>query len=47
MIRVEKHHLKVTVLLLVHDMMGEKALIVKKKKIEVVFMESVHECLYS
>lgn len=47
MIHVEKHHLKVTALLLVHDMMGEKALIVKKKKTEVVFMESVHECLYS
>lgn len=35
MIRVEKHHLKVTVLLLVHDMMGGKALIVKKKKTEI------------
>lgn len=47
MIHVEKHHLKVTVLLLVHDMMGGKALIVKKKKTEVVFMESVHERLCS
>lgn len=35
MIRVEKHHLKVTALLLVHDMMGGKALIVKKKKTEI------------
>lgn len=47
MIHVEKHHLKVTVLLLVHDMMGGKALIVKKKKTEVGFVESVHELLYS
>lgn len=35
MIRVEKHLLKVTVLLLVHDMMGGKALIAKKKKTEI------------
>lgn len=47
MIRVERHHLKVTVLLQVHDMMGGKALIVKKKKTEVVFMASVHERLFS
>lgn len=46
-IHVEKHHLKVTALPLVHNMMGRKALIVKKKKTEVVFVESVHECLYS
>lgn len=45
MIHVEKHLLKVTVLLLVHDMMGGKALIVKKIKTEVVFLENVHELL--
>jgi len=47
MIHVEKHHLKVTVLLLVHDTMGGKASIAKKKKTEVGFMESVHELVYS
>jgi len=45
MTHVEKHHLEVTVLLPVHDMMGGKALIVKKRKTEVVFMDSVHERL--
>lgn len=41
MTHVEKPLPRVTVLLLVHDLMEGKALKVKKKKTEVVFMKHV------
>lgn len=45
MTHVEKHLQRVTVLLLAHDMMGGKALKVKKRKTEVGFVQCVCVCV--